>query len=62
MLYKNAVFKPAYALNVWRRLVSIIADMIVSGFEGVMSINGVYNSSRGKLYTCIEKCRQHKHF
>ena len=25
--------------------------MIVSGFEGVMSINGVYNSSRGKLYT-----------
>ena len=26
-----------------RRWVSIIADMIVSGFEGVMSINGVYN-------------------
>ena len=25
--------------------------MIVSGFEGVMSINGVYNSSRGKRYT-----------
>ena len=35
-----------------RRWVSIIADMIVSGFEGVMSINGVYiYSSRGKLYT-----------
>ena len=34
-----------------RRWVSIIADMIVSAFEGVMSINGVYNSSRGKFYT-----------
>ena len=34
-----------------RHWVSIIVDMIVSGFEGVMSINGVYFSSRGKLYT-----------
>ena len=34
-----------------RSWVSIIADMIVSGCEGVMSINGVYFSSRGKLYT-----------
>ena len=25
--------------------------MIVSGFEGVISINGMYFSSRGKLYT-----------
>ena len=47
-LVNTVIVRPHSMARHW---VSTIADMIVSGFEGVMSIDGVYNSSRGKLHT-----------